>query len=321
MVGMGFERRKRLIRVCTLVGIALGAGHVAQSAPRNAGFAFVVPQMKPVDPVSLPATGDAGQVWTGPSPEQADLPAWPLAADRPEVSALARLDVPGAVADPDCTPVLRLAPAPGAMIDVDLSAPCHRSERIVLRHAGLAVTYRTNSDGALTARLPALKERAAVSVLFAGGSIIEAELVVPEARQMHRFGVQWLGPPAFGITAFETGAGNGGGGHVPAADAGRPAGGQQDRGFLTLLGDASVDLPLLAEVYTFPAGSPDVPLVVEAAITAKTCGQDLLGETLNVAGGAVVLADLFVTMPGCDAAGGFLLLKNLVQDMTLGSAN
>jgi hypothetical protein len=64
-----------------------------------------------------------------------------------------------------------------------------------------------------------------------------------------------------------------------------------------------------------------VPLVVEAAITAKTCGQDLLGETLNVAGGAVVLADLFVTMPGCDAAGGFLLLKNLVQDMTLGSAN
>ena len=318
---MGSERKKRLIRVCAVIGIALGAGHVAQSGQRNASFASVVPQMTPVDVVSLSATTETRLALTDPSPAEMDLPVLPLLTDRPDVSGPARLDAPLAVADVDCTPVLRLAPAAGAMIDVGLTSPCHPSERIVLRHAGLAVTYRTNSVGALTARLPALEEQAVVSVLFAGGNTVEADLALPEAGQMRRFGVQWLGPLAFGINAFENGAGYGGAGHVSAASAGRPADGQQDHGFLTLLGDDTVDQPMLAEIYTYPAGSRDVPVVVEAAITEKTCGQDLLGETLNVAGGAVALSDLSVTMPGCDAAGDFLLMKNLVPDMTLASAN
>lgn len=318
---MGSERKKRLINVCAVIGIALGAGHVAQSAQQNATYASILPRMTPVDVVPLSASNDGNFGWTAPSPEDMGLPVLPLVSDRPDVAGPVRLDVPQAVADLDCTPVLHLAPAAGAMIDVGLSSPCHPSARIVLRHAGLAVTYRTNSVGALTARLPALAEQAVVSVLFAGGTTVEAGLVLPEAAQMRRFGVQWLGPLAFGVNAFENGAGYGGAGHVSAADAGRPAAGRQDRGFLTLLGDETVDQPMLAEVYTYPDGSRDVPVLVEAAITAKTCGLELLGETLNVAGGTVAVSDLSVTMPGCDAAGDFLLLKNLVPDMTLAAAN
>lgn len=318
---MGSERIKRLIHVCAVIGIALAAGHVAQTDQRNVSFAMIVPQKKPVDVVPLSAATETRLVLADLPPAEMGLPVLPQVADRPDVSGPARLDAPLAVADLDCTPVLRLAPGAGAMIDVGLSTPCHPSERIVLRHAGLAVTYRTNSVGALTARLPALTDQAVVSVLFAGGTIIEAELALPEAGQMRRFGVQWLGPLAFGINAFENGASYGEAGHVSAADAGRPAAGSRDQGFLTLLGDDTVDQPMLAEVYTYPDGSRDVPVVVEAAITAQTCGQDLLGETLNVAGGAVALSDLSVTMPGCDAAGDFLLLKNLVPDMTLASAN
>ena len=318
---MGSERMKRLIHVCVVIGVALAAGHVAQMGERDVTFAMIVPQIKPVDVVPLSATTETRLVLADLSPAEMGLPILPLMADRPDVSGPARLDAPLAVADLDCTPVLRLAPGAGAMIDVGLSSPCHPSERIVLRHAGLAVTYRTNSVGALTARLPALTDQAVVSVLFAGGTIIEAELALPEAGQMRRFGVQWLGPLAFGINAFENGAGYGEAGHVSAADAGRPAAGSRDHGFLTLLGDDTVDQPMLAEVYTYPDGTRDVPVVVEAAITAQTCGQDLLGETLNVTGGTVALSDLSVTMPGCDAAGDFLLLKNLVPDMTLASAN
>ena len=318
---MGSERIKRLIHVCAVIGVALAAGHVAQTDQRNLTFVSIIPQMTPVDVVPLSATTETRLVLADLSSAEMGLPVLPQVADRPDVSGPARLDAPLAVADLDCTPVLRLAPAAGAMIDVGLSSPCHPSERIVLRHAGLAVTYRTNSVGALTARLPALTDQAVVSVLFAGGTVIEAELALPEAGQVRRFGVQWLGPLAFGINAFENGAGYGEAGHVSAADAGRPAAGSRDQGFLTLLGDETVDQPMLAEVYTYPDGSRDVPVVVEAAITAQTCGQDLLGETLNVAGGTVALSDLSVTMPGCDAAGDFLLLKNLVPDMTLASAN
>lgn len=318
---MGSERNKRLLHVCAVIGIALGAGHVAQSGQRNVSYASVLSQMTPVDVIALSATAETQPGPRVPFTDDMALPVLPLATSRPDVSAPARLEMPSALADLECTPVLRLAPAAGAMIDVGLSSPCHPSARVVLRHAGLAVTYRTNSVGALTARLPALEEQALVSVLFAGGTTIEAELALPEAAQMRRFGVQWLGPLAFGINAFENGAAYGGAGHVSAADAGRPTDGQQDQGFLTLLGDETVDQPMLAEVYTYPAGSSDVPILVEAAVTTKTCGQDLLGETLNVAGGTVALTDLSVTMPGCDAAGDFLLLKNLVPDMTLASAN
>lgn len=319
---MNTERRTRLIRVCAVIGVALAVGHVAQSGPRNASFASVMHGATPVDVVPLSATTESEIGWTNPDPSDADQPLLPRIAVRPEVTGPARLDVPPAVADTDCTPVLLVSPGVGAMIDVGLSAPCRTGERVVLRHAGLAVTYRTNSVGALTARLPALAVTARVSVLFAGGDVIEAELSMPEAAAFRRFGVQWLGPVAFGVNAFESGAGYGTPGHVSAADTGKPASGPAPfSGFLTVLGDDSVDQPILAEIYTFPSGSSDVPVVVEAAITAQTCGQEMMAETLNVVAGTVQKSDLSVAMPGCDAAGDFLLLKNLVPDMTLAAAN
>jgi len=81
-----------------------------------------------------------------------------------------------------------------------------------------------------------------------------------------------------------------------------------------------VDMPLLAEVYTYPAmGSADV--VIEAAVTAQTCGRELLGETLLSEAGRVTVTDLTLAMPDCDAVGDFLVLNNLVPDLTLVAAN
>jgi hypothetical protein len=83
---MGSERRKRLIRVSAVTGIVPGAGDVAQSAPRNAGFAFVVPQMTPLDLVFLSAITETRLVLTDPSPDGMENPVPALVKDRTEVS-------------------------------------------------------------------------------------------------------------------------------------------------------------------------------------------------------------------------------------------
>jgi hypothetical protein len=95
-------------------------------------------------------------------------------------------------------------------------------------------------------------------------------------------------------------------------------------GFLTVLGNPGVFSPELAEVYSFPADrmSSDgvVRLVVEAGVTEGTCSQAITGRTIEVgADGETREVALELQMPDCDATGGYLVLKNLLQDMKIAS--
>ena len=334
------KSKRRLLRVTAVIAIALAAGHLAQSGQGSAGQgqaavrgASVVPDFSSTVPV---VTGRAGRA-DGGAPQlgqprliEAGLPVLPEQLKRPEVEVPERIEAPlddtadsTSTSTPrDCTPLLGLSPRPGAMIDVLLSAPCRRDERVVLRHAGLAVTYRTNATGALFASLPALSADARVSILFAGGETMDARLSLPEAAEFRRFGVQWMGPQTFEVNAFENGADYGQPGHVSAATPQNPAQTMLPLdGFLSILGDATVDAPMLAQIYTFP-GRPDaVPVLIEAEVTKATCGHEMLGDVLTADRGTVRMSDLSITMPGCDAIGDYLVLKNLAPDLKLASAN
>ena len=179
-----------------------------------------------------------------------------------------------------------------------------------MRHAGLAVTARLAEDGSLTMALPALETDANVEVLFADGSTAEQALIVTEAASLRRFGVQWQGPDAFVVHGLENGADYGQLGDISPVNLGQPQGGS-----LVLLGDATVDVPLLAQIYTYPAAADrTVDVVIEAAVTEATCGQDLLGETIASENGAVQITELTLIMPECSGIGDFLVLKNLASD-------
>lgn len=91
-------------------------------------------------------------------------------------------------------------------------------------------------------------------------------------------------------------------------------------GQLISLGDPLLDLPMLAQIYTWPAFTQAKP-VVEAAVTPATCGRDLLGETLLLEDGTVTLTELTLSMPACDALGDILVLNNLVPDVTVATVN
>ncbi|MCF8517841.1 MAG: hypothetical protein K9G81_04500 [Rhodobacteraceae bacterium] len=327
-------QRKLTLMVAT-GAVALGAGHFVQKqansrmAEGNPPAGVVISSVTPVaagpeaiasqTPTFLPplmdetpteATAEAEMVESPPSAKLA------MTEDATEPDEAAIAAHATAVAINDCAMQLDLLAQPGAMIGLTLLAPCSSDQRVVLRHAGLAVTGKTSASGALFAVLPALAAVAEVEVLFPSGDTAKATIDVPAIADMQRFVVQWQAEDAFQLHGFENGASYGQPGHVSASYAGSPGEGA----FLTLLGDSTTDLPLLAEVFTFGADK-DAQIVLESAVTEATCGREILGETIMAGQGSVEITDLSLAMPDCTAIGDILVLKNLVQDMKLAAAN
>ena len=275
---------------------------------------------KPVAPIVLAAAGATEPLVEQPLPKVAPVlvvPAAPLAAAPKTAPPAAAPKIADA-----CAIVLDLLAEPNAMIGLTVQAPCHPNERVVVKHAGLAVAALTTANGALFTDIPAFETLSVVEVVFADGKSANAKIEMPEVAQLRRFGVQWQANDAFQVHAFENGSGYGDAGHISGADPHRPVAGlAASGGFLTLLGDSKAKNPLLAEIYTFPADpTAKAEVIVESAVTDATCGRELLGETLNVVGGGVYVTDLTLIMPDCGAVGDYMVLKNLVLDLNIAAA-
>jgi hypothetical protein len=345
--------KRKAARGIAVLAVALGAGHLVQNmgekkAPKAvasaelaqkpvkvetvaAGPAEVAPAITitetvipPAAPISSSLQPVLPKIVALPQPAETVAPALIEPATvmvTPET--VTQAEGPSAVASMSCDVTLDLMAEPNAMVGITLVAPCHPNQRVVLRQGGLAVTGQTTSTGAIFTSLPAFESQTIVEVSFADGTKAQSELAVPELATLRRFGVQWQADDAFQIHAFEGAAVYGDPGHVSGADPHLPAPGLiAAGGFLSLVGDSATDNPLLAEVYTFPADPGAKPeVVVEAAVTEKTCGRELLAETLTSTGGSVFVTDLTLVMPECDAIGDYLVLKNLVLDLNMAAAN
>ena len=304
---------QRLARFLAVVAIAMAAGHLVQTLAARKPVAKVATAVStPRDIVQLSAVSAPEPVVAPPEiakPVEVIL----VASADPVVETVVEEAPVTQVAVEACPIDLALDAGPAAMIGVVVVAPCHAQERVVLRHAGLAVTARLGADGSLTQALPALVSDARVEILFADGNTVDGALLVAEAALLRRFGVQWQGPDAFVVHGLANGADYGQLGDISPVNLHQP-----EAGTLVLLGDATVDVPLLAQIYTFPAAEgASAEVVVEAAVTQATCGQELLGETIESLDDAVQITELTLTMPECSGIGDFLVLKNLASDMKI----
>ncbi len=326
------DMKRRAARGVAVLAVALAAGHLVQSmgakpAPKPVASAELAQKPIKVESVSAGPKAAAAAI---PAPK---IETPKIAAPEAVVTAAAEsldlpkpapaVEAPSLAMVPACDISLDLMVEPNAMIGLTLLAPCHPNQRVVLHQGGLAVTGKTTATGALFTALPAMETPALVEVAFADGTRTRAEIAVPDLVTLRRFGLQWQADDAFQIHAFENGATYGEPGHISASNPHRPAAGQRaTAGFLTLLGEAATENPLLAEVYTFPtAPAAKTEIVVEASVTDKTCARELIAETLNSVGGSVFVTDLTVAMPECEAKGDYLVLKNLVLDLNMAAAN
>lgn len=273
------------------------------------------------------ATAQAPEAVAAAAPEaapDASAPATPevattAAATAEPAPASDTAPTPQPAATPCAPATINLSAKPGALLGITLLAPCQKDARVVISHAGLTFTDMTTSNGALFVDIPALESEAHVTARFTDGTEVSGGVSIPGMVQVRRFGVQWQGDDAFSVHAFEDGAAYGAPGHISADNPRSPAlASDSSMGYLTTLGDTKAALPLFAQIYTYPADLERRPeITVEAAVDQKSCGRELLGETVTSMGGQTFVTDLGVTMPDCAAQAGYIVLKNLVPDLMI----
>jgi hypothetical protein len=299
------ERLRWAARFLAVLAIALAAGHLVQTLaarkaalePAQSSLTAPANLKSPVNIVQLSSTPNEAGL-TAPLLAAPVLPAAPLAASPQSV---------------DCTPRMQLKAAPGAMVDMTVSAPCDASAPVVLKHAGLVVSERIGALGHLVLRLPALDSAGRFALRLPDGREATAALPVPELAGMKRFAIQWAGKSGFILHGMTNGAEFGGAGDISPASVSNATTG----GAISLLGDASVETPLLAQIYTYPTDATLADVVVEAPVSLASCGKLMQGQTILSTEGAAQVTELTLAMPDCSAVGDFLVLKNLDQTMTL----
>ncbi len=301
------DKKRRVLRVVGVLAVAMAAGHLVESTRKSVPASSLV--MVQSNPAEIAAPGAA--LAASGLPLSASLASGLGLSKVTDITAVAATTPD--VAATECTPTLGLTAQSGAMLAVRISAPCHRGERIVIRHAGLNFTARVSVEGDLALELPAFESEALVTAFFRGSEVLLGSVTVADAAAIQRFAVQWAGADVFDLRISEDDRV-----YVGTHEARNSAGGQKIRSF----GDPLVDEPMFAEVYTYPA-DPDtkVEIVVEVAVTAQICGRSISAETILSSSGIVDVSTVPVSIPACDASGDILLLKNLAPAMKIAAAN
>lgn len=317
-------RRKQILTAAGTFSAALSIGFIMQYGDAVASR-FVPESPAPVVPemVMPDAVVTTALLPTVPDEAVVIVPEVLVAAAEVPVEA-PMMDAPAVITDAvDCSVVMATDVLPGAMVLLALDAPCDADTAVTIHHQGMMFSAMTNDVGQLAIIVPALAKEAFFIASVSDAQSAVATVDVPALANYDRAVVQWQGDNAVELHALEFGAGYDDAGHVWAAaarDETATVGGQG--GYLTSLGDASVENALMAEVYTFPTGSSSrdgtVRLSVEAEVSAANCGREIAAQSIQIhPDGAPTAVDLNVFMPGCDAIGEFLVLKNMFEDLTL----
>jgi len=214
-----------------------------------------------------------------------------------------------------CAVWLVVTPEVGAMMDMSLFAPCDGGALVQISHAGLNFDARMDGDGQLALRVPALAHQAELTVRFDDGRSASDATELPDAGLYDRVAIQWQGGAVLGLNAYEFGADFGSDNHIHPANPAAP--GDVARGFLTELGETA-----RVQVYSYPTGlsarTGQVALELEVGVTGESCERLLGVDTLEALAGAdPVWREIQLEMPACDGQGGFLVLKNLLPELTI----
>lgn len=226
-------------------------------------------------------------------------------------------------AAPRCELTARAKPAAGAMLEYALHAPCFAGERVSIAHEGMNFSEILSDAGTLDLMVPALVSDVKISASFMNGESISAFTEMPSVMLYDRVIVQWAGDAGVQIHAREFGADYGSDGHVwsgAARDFTAVVGGKG--GFLTTLGNPALEVSNLAEVYTFPSmlakTEGAIALTVETEVTDTNCGSQIQARTFQFSGGKEVSSRLMsLSVPNCSAVGNYLVLNNLLQNLTV----
>ena len=296
-------------------------------APAPGSAAQVADAGVAVEPAPLPTPADEPRVEevtraasdplltiTEPAPERADSNVFASATDTVEMPPADTI----APAEPEmagCAIDVTGSALPGAILQIDVTAPCNSGEQVAFAHAGLKFSEQLGPDGSLSVEVPAMTGQARVSLGFDGGTDKDIEITVPDFDAFDRIAVIWQGATGLQLHALEGGANYADKGHLWADTPGsREAAVSGTGGFMTMLGSTANGFA--ADVYTYPAAltqsGAEPEISIEAQVMENTCGNKIEGWILRSNTGKEPLVEpLTMAVPGCEAVGEYLVLKNL----------
>ncbi len=334
------QYRKQIILTGATLVIAVGIGFVMQrsqsaqtlygekAAPRGEVLTDADAALLDIEDIVLTSAEFGTQIQKPESEAivfQASAPmiTAPEAGDISQVQGAPQEDVliDDLQAEADCPITAQARPVAAAMVNLTLKAPCLPNERLTVHHSGLLFNQTTDAQGTLEVTLPALAEQAMFILAFSNGEGTVAQATVEEISDFDRVAVLWKGDTGFELHALEYGAFYGDEGHVWSGamrDMSFAVTGQG--GYISRLGDVTVPDGMMGEIYTFPIDnarrSGNVDLSIEAEVDDENCGLEIEAKTLQMhAGGEIVSKDLTLSVPDCGAAGNFLVLNNLFEDL------
>ncbi len=204
--------------------------------------------------------------------------------------------------------------APGAMVELTLEAPCYGGQTVDIFHARTRFSTMLDERGLMQVAVPALEEDAFFNALFADGRTEVADILMLTMQDYQRYALFWKGEAGFDLYALENGAEYGAPGMVSAQqpyDAQRAIAGEG--GFLTRLGTDAGGYHTI--IYSWPSrladAGPAPEVFIEAEVLEENCGREITATMLTTRDSQVPQSvPLFMEVPGCEAIGRYLVLKN-----------
>ena len=283
---------------------------VTRAASPRVALLTVSPPTLPTAPAT-PGSNAVIPASTMPVPEP--MPGPPLAKPEPVATA----------PQPTCEVGFTAVAAPGAMVDLTLEAPCRAGQEVDFLHAGTRFSARLDQRGLVELSAPALEENAVFMAEFADGATESADALMLTVSDYQRTALFWQGEAGFSLYALENGAAYGAPGMVSVGQPyGPDRGTAGEGGFLTNLGDRADGYHTM--VYSWPVRlgdtGPEPEISIEVEIQAQNCGQEVNATVLRVSPGqGAEMQPLFMAVPGCEAIGSYLVLKNLPQAVRIAS--
>jgi hypothetical protein len=219
-----------------------------------------------------------------------------------------------AVPDPDCPVTLVGERQPLALVELHLTAPCLPTTRLVVRHGPLEFAVRTNSTGAVQFTVPALAREAGFTVLRDNMELARTDVFVPDVWRFDRVALNWRGPEVLNLHALGDASQIGDEGHIWRAAPGSLADVAEGRaGYLFEYRDREGDMPVHAEVFTFPVGQGvldgDITMRISGLLHPRNCGREVGFWAIKaVDGQGPNVTPLSVRMPGCGQLGHVVML-------------
>ncbi|TVP73083.1 MAG: hypothetical protein EA339_04660 [Rhodobacteraceae bacterium] len=227
---------------------------------------------------------------------------------------------PSASAGDECQPVLSVRATVDALIAVTLDAPCHPDTPLVISHADLAFSQRTDALGRYSGFIPALMPEARLDLFLGDDVFLEAQVTIGDLDDHIRIVAQWTGAIDLRLHGFHSGADFGAAGHLHAANPFDP---DTEGAFLIALDENDSPDAMRAEIFSIPAQlAPASRAELALAFDSTLCGQTVSAYILTLGAGRMSdVAEARFTTPDCPADAGLLIMDlPLPAPNTIGAA-